>query len=151
MKKISVCLALAIIMSCSPADPVKDDTPQFESKTIILEKKEVTVKEEQKKEPEPVKSVEVKTGWEDPDTYTVRVSGPDENRAIKNARHQILKDIVSVRLRNQSPFTDISKIQEEFEIPLKQGEIIRKNEISEGIEIFYRIRDKDLKKKFERK
>ena len=61
----------------------------------------------------------VQSGWIDEDTYMVNVTGTDEETAIAQAKHQILKDIVEVRMRNNSRYTDIEKIREEFIIPCK--------------------------------
>ncbi len=100
---------------------------------------------------EPVKEPEVKLGWADEDTYTVKIISKDLDSAIDSARHKILQDIVRVRMLNDSRFTDISKISGEFDQPLKQGKIIQSQEVSGGLEIYYQIRDQGLKKKFERK
>ena len=66
-----------------------------------------------------VKSV-VKTGWTDQDTYTVKVIAENRSIAVNKAQHQILKDIVNVRVRYGSRYTDITKIQQEFEKPLEK-------------------------------
>ncbi len=89
-------------------------------------------------------------GWIDNDTYTVSASGANERQAVDNARHQILKDIVEIRVRNKSRYTDIIMIREEFEIPLQNGVIVDSTSTPEGIRITFRIRDKDLKNKFMR-
>ncbi|PKL41118.1 MAG: hypothetical protein CVV44_00330 [Spirochaetae bacterium HGW-Spirochaetae-1] len=94
--------------------------------------------------------VSVTTGWVDEDTYTVRVTAEDVEKAREMARHQILKDIVNVRVRNGSRYTDITKINGEFEKPLKEGRIIKQEQIDGGVEVFFQINDKGLKKKFER-
>ncbi len=91
------------------------------------------------------------TGWSDRDTYTVRVTGADEKAAKARARHKILKDIVNVRVLNGSMYIDITKIADEFDKPLKGGKVIHKNRVSGGVEIFFQIRDKGLKKKFQRR
>ena len=52
---------------------------------------------------------------------------------------------------NESRYTDITKISAEFEMPLKEGKILLQNQTSEGIEIYYQIREQGLKNKFERK
>jgi maltose-binding protein MalE len=91
------------------------------------------------------------TGWVDEDTYTVKATGTDENNAVENAQHQILKDIVDVRVRNDSMYRDIEKIRNEFSLPLHNGIILTKRPVPEGLQIYYRIYDKGLKKKFERK
>lgn len=90
------------------------------------------------------------TGWIDNDTYTVSASGANERQAVDNARHQILKDIVEVRVKNKSRYTDIIMIKEEFEVPLQNGIIVDSTATPEGIRITFRIRDKDLRKKFMR-
>jgi hypothetical protein len=92
----------------------------------------------------------VQTGWIDEDTYMVNVTGADEETAIAMAKHQILKDIVEVRMRNNSRYTDIEKIREEFTMPLQNGIIIKKTVIPKGLQIYYQIRDKGLKLKFQR-
>ena len=91
------------------------------------------------------------SGWVDSDTYMVTAVGVNEGVAVDNARHQILKDIVDVRVRNNSRYTDIIKIQEEFEIPLRDGVIVKKIGVPEGIRIFFQIRDTGLREKFMRK
>lgn len=93
----------------------------------------------------------VSIGWNDDDTYTVVVDGETESRAIDRAKHKILKDIVEVRLKNQSPYTDITKIQIEFDIPLRNGKVIFKEPSGNSYKIAYQIHEKGLKKKFERK
>lgn len=90
-------------------------------------------------------------GWNDEDTYTVIVTDKNEQSAIDSAKHQILKDIVDVRVRNNSRYTDIIMIQEEFRIPLAEGKIISRRNVPEGIQIYFQIREKGLKHKFERK
>jgi hypothetical protein len=89
-------------------------------------------------------------GWIDDDTYMVTATGANERQAVDNARHQILKDIVEVRVRNKSRYTDIIIIREEFEAPLQNGEIVDRRAASEGIRIIFQIREKDLRKKFMR-
>lgn len=89
-------------------------------------------------------------GWIDNDTYMVSATGVNEQQAMDHARHQILKDIVDVRVRNKSRYTDIVRIQEEFEIPLRDGVIIKKTPVPGGIRIYFQIRDTDLRKKFMR-
>ncbi len=88
------------------------------------------------------------TGWIDNDTYMVRVSGDTEQKAVENAKHRILKDIVDVRIRNKSRYTDIVKIKEEFDLPLRRGSITKKIMIPGGIDIIFQIRDTNLRNKF---
>ena len=95
--------------------------------------------------------IKIKVGWIDPDTYSVSVTGTDEKTAFSKAKHKILKDIVKVRIQNQSRYTDITKIQDEFRKPLKNGKVIKKISSDSGLKIVFQIRDKGLKKKFERK
>jgi maltose-binding protein MalE len=90
------------------------------------------------------------TGWSDEDTYTVRVTDKTEDDAVNAAKHKILKDIVDVRVRNNSRYTDIVKIRDEFDMPLKNGKIIERMKTGEGLMIYYQIHDKGLKKKFQR-
>lgn len=116
----------------------------------------IACKTEQKPKKKVVKKniqlkVEIKTGWSDPNTYTVKVTDKNIDSAKNRAKHRILKDIVNVRVMNQSRYTDISKIKDEFEKPLEKGEIIHQQEITGGVQIYFQIRDKGLKKKFERK
>ena len=100
----------------------------------------------------PVKNnASVQTGWIDEDTYTVKADDKTEEGAIDRAQHQILKDIVDVRMRNNSRYTDIVKIREEFEVPLVNGVIISRMKTPEGLTIYYQIRDKGLKEKFQRR
>jgi len=90
-------------------------------------------------------------GWIDDDTYTVTVDEINEKKAIEQAKYQILKDIVNVRVKNNSRYTDIIKIREEFETPLLNGKIISKKNIPGGIQIYFQIRDTGLRQKFQRK
>jgi hypothetical protein len=90
------------------------------------------------------------TGWIDEDTYTVQITGADEEKAVDSAKHQILKDIVDVRVRNNSRYTDIVKIRDEFTVPLNNGVIISRHTTPEGLTINFQIREKGLKKKFQR-
>jgi len=90
------------------------------------------------------------TGWTDDDTYTVTVNDVTEKKAVEQAKYQILKDIVNVRVKNNSRYTDIIKIREEFEIPLQNGKIINKRDIPGGIQIYFQIRDTGLRQKFQR-
>jgi regulatory protein YycI of two-component signal transduction system YycFG len=89
------------------------------------------------------------TGWLDDDTYTVSVTAETQSKAVDMARHRILKDVVDVRVRKGSKYTDISMIKEEFKIPLENGQIIKSKNTAEGIKIYYQIREKNLRKKFE--
>lgn len=92
----------------------------------------------------------INAGWSDEDTYIVKVIDNSEEKAIDRAKHQILKDIVDVRLRNNSQYTDIIKIREEFNVPLNNGRIIRRFNLPEGLQIYFEIHNKGLKKKFQR-
>lgn len=134
MKSIFI-IAVILIWGCTSTEKIITNPPKADNDQLKID---------------PVLVQEVNTGWNDEDTYTVRVSASDEKTAIEKARHQILKDIVNVRVRNQSRYTDISKIQDEFSKPLETGQIIQKNYRQGEIEIFYRITDNGLKKKFER-
>jgi hypothetical protein len=92
----------------------------------------------------------IQTGWTDEDTYTVTVIEENQGKAVNRARHQILKDIVDVRVHNNSRYTDIENIREEFTIPISNGIIISEQKIPAGVKIYFQIRDKGLKKKFQR-
>lgn len=89
-------------------------------------------------------------GWSDDDTYTVKVTDINETAAIQAAKHKILKDIVDVRVRNNSKYTDIEKIRDEFDMPLKNGTVIKRIPDADRLTIYFQIRDKGLKKKFQR-
>jgi len=52
---------------------------------------------------------------------------------------------------SESRYTDITKISKEFEKPLKEGRIISDQKIDKGVEIYFQIKDKGLKAKFEKK
>jgi len=102
----------------------------------------------------PVKSSEAiksETGWTDRDTYTVTVTALTLDKAKEAARHKILQDIVRVRMLNESRFTDITKISAEFDKPLKEGKVLTQKQTPSGIEIYYQIKDTDLREKFDRK
>lgn len=131
MKKNSLIISALItvfIISCSSES--KKDTQ------VTEQKKDIQTKQ---------------AGWTDNDTYTVTVSDKNESKAIDKAKHKILKDIVNARVRNGSKYTDIAKISTEFEKPMENGRIISKKESADGVEIFYQIKDKGLKEKFEKK
>ena len=139
MKKQTILLlniaALLIFSACAapekkPADTIvkKDDTGQ--GKTVVTE---------------------IVTGWSDSDTYTVQITASDLSQAIDSARTKILKDIIKVRYKIYGNYAKIEEIKEEFREPLKNGEVISQKQAEKGIEIYYRIRDRDLKKKFEMK
>jgi len=134
-------IILLLFIGCSSEKQIKENN-------ITVEPVKETVNEPVK---ETVIEPEVKLGWADEDTYTVKIISKDLDSAIDSARHKILQDIVRVRMLNDSRFTDISKISSEFDQPLKQGKIIQSQQVSGGLEIYYQIRDQGLKKKFERK
>lgn len=100
---------------------------------------------------EPEIKTEIKLGWADEDTYTVKVLSGNLDSAIDSAKHKILQDIVRVRMLNDSRYTDISKISKEFEQPLRNGKVISQQQSGGALEIYFQIRDQGLKKKFERK
>ncbi len=91
------------------------------------------------------------TGWADNDTYTVKVTAENIEKAKAKAKHQILLDIVKVRMTNESRFTEITKIDKEFEKPLKNGIVISEKNTGNAVEIFFQIKDQGLKQKFEKK
>lgn len=113
-------------------------------RTIVKEEKIVPAKNI-------ILETDISPGWSDQNTYTVKVLSKDIDTAIEAARHKILQDIVRVRMLNDSRFTDISKISNEFEKPLKNGRIISQKSLSAGLEVYYQITDEGLKKKFEKK
>lgn len=96
-------------------------------------------------------SEQISLGWNDKDTYTVKVSAENLEKAKDKAKHKILQDIVKVRMLNESRFTDIAKINSEFEVPLKNGKIISEKKVDNSVEIYYQIQDEGLKQKFEKK
>lgn len=97
------------------------------------------------------KSESVNTGWSDTDTYTVKVIAENVERGKEKARHQILQDIVKIRMLNESRFTDITKINAEFDKPLKEGRVISEKKTEAGVEIYFQIKDEGLKMKFEKR
>ncbi len=97
------------------------------------------------------KNKQISTGWSDLDTYTVKVTSESLDKAKEKAKHQILQDIVKVRMLNESRFTDITKINAEFDKPLKNGTVVSEKKIENGIEIYFQIKDQGLKEKFEKK
>ncbi len=147
MKNLFLLTAILLMFSCSEKVKKEDEPKITKKKPVIIKKEPIVIKKE------PVKKIEtkLKTGWENPDTYTVKVKAKNEKMARDAAIHRVLKDIVNTRMMNQDKFYDIRKIQSEFEKPLQRGKIIKKNTISGGIEIYFQIYDKGLKKKFEKK
>jgi len=137
MRIVSVRVLLGFLMVCFLGGCGKTG-----QKAPVDDKKPVKI---EKTEPAPA------TGWNDPDTYTVKAKGANLEAAQGQARHRILKDIVNVRVLGGSRYTDITKISDEFDRPLKGGRVLQKNNIDGGIEIYFQIRDKGLKAKFERK
>ena len=112
------------------------------------------VKEPVKTEPKTentAKTEAMSTGWSDADTYTVKVVSESAEKGKEKAKHQILQDIVKVRMLNESRFTDITKINAEFEKPLKNGKVISEKNVAGGVEIYFQIKDDGLKQKFEKK
>ena len=94
---------------------------------------------------------QISTGWADQDTYTVVVVAENVDKGREKAKHQILQDIVKVRMMNGSMFTDITKINNEFKKPLDNGKVISEKKVEKGIEIYYQIKDEGLKQKFEKR
>jgi len=139
MKNFYVCLIVLFVLSCSTSPvPVKETTPAETPVPAGEIKKEHVVPS-------------IKTGWADEDSYTVVVVAENVERARDAAKHRILKDIVTVRVSNGSRYTDIAGIQDEFRKPFEGGRILSERRVSDGVEIYYQINDKGLKKKFERK
>ncbi len=119
------------------------------NKSLVIEDKIIS-EESIVSETEILPESDVSPGWLDLNTYTVKVLSQDLDTAIEAARHQILQDIVRVRMLNDSRFTDISKISQEFDKPLRDGRIVSQKSVNGGIEIYYQITDEGLKKKFEK-
>jgi len=94
---------------------------------------------------------QISRGWTDQDTYTVVVVAENVDKGREKAKHQILQDIVKVRMMNGSMFTDITKINNEFKKPLDNGKVISEKKVEKGIEIYYQIKDEGLKQKFEKR
>lgn len=133
--KLNICIIIAIFLfaGCAPKGVIKDPiTPEtkIENKTKIED---------------------VSVGWSDLDTYTVKVVSESLEIGKVKAKHQILQDIVKVRMLNESRFTDITKINSEFEKPLKNGKVISEKKVADGVEIYFQIKDEGLKQKFEKK
>ncbi len=94
---------------------------------------------------------EIKTGWEDPDTYTVMVVDESEEKAVNKAKIQILKDIINVRFKLYGKYSKIAVIKDEFDKPLKNGEVVSRRDVEGGLEIYFSVRYKNLKKMVEKK
>lgn len=113
------------------------------------------IKQEEKKTDTKIESkvinIQPGTGWADNDTYTVRVIAENLEKAKAKAKHQILLDIVKVRMANESRFVEITKIDKEFEKPLKNGTVISEKNTGAEVEIYFQIKDQGLKQKFEKK
>ena len=92
-----------------------------------------------------------KTGWVHEDTYTVTAVADTVEKAVERAKFKILKDIVDVRMKDNSRYTDIEKIQGEFYLPFKNGTVISKENVPAGVKIYFQIKEKGLREKFERK
>jgi len=123
-------ICLFLISGCANKEVVKDTTKP----DIKIENKD-----------------QVETGWNDQNTYTVKVVSENLEKGKEKAKHQILQDIVKVRMMNESRFTDITKINAEFEKPLKNGKVISEKKSVNGVEIYFQITDEGLKQKFEKK
>lgn len=127
MIKIIVIISLILTISCSEKkNNVRTSEPVVKKKTIT-------------------------TGWENNNIYIVKVTSTSVDSAIDMAKHKILKDVVKVRILNESRFTDIKLISSEFDPILKNGKVIKKEEIQGSVRIFFKIEDKNLKDKFRRK
>jgi PBP1b-binding outer membrane lipoprotein LpoB len=136
--KIFITLICLIFTGCASDTNMVTEKP-------VPDKKNIEATDDKSSGPD------ISLGWSDEDTYIVKVISKDIDSAIDAARYKILHDIVKIRMINQSRFTDISKISQEFDKPLRNGEIIKERPVSEGVEIYYQIRDKGLKQKFQRK
>ena len=134
--KIFILISLFIMSGCAKEEIKKDPVKP----AVKIEKTEKT----EKVEPANV-------GWSDADTYTVKVVSESVDKGKEKAKHQILQDIVKVRMMNESRFTDITKINAEFDKPLKNGKVISEKKLDSGVEIYFQIKDDGLKQKFEKK
>ena len=147
VKKLFIFMLFCSLSNCSSKDSKK-----VEKKDEVVEKKiEIKVVKKVKKVKKETVKISVKTGWSDKDTYVVQVVSGDEHSAVGLAKTKILKDIIKVRLKKYGTYTKIQEIKEEFEKPLKNGKIINREKVKNGIKIFYQIRDNNLKQKFELK
>ena len=133
-------IIIVILFTACTQKEVKKETVKPAAKETKEEKKETTVIKES-----------FNAGWTGNDTYTVKIVASDIEVARNKARNQILQDIVKVRMRNESRYTDITKISKEFEIPLKTGQVISQKKVDAGVEIYFQIKDEGLKAKFEKK
>lgn len=134
--KLNLFFLIFLIISVTGCSPkyVKNDQIKTEIKTeSISSEKQVNV------------------GWSDMNTYTVKAVSENTEKALLKAKHQILQDIVKIRMLNESRFTDITKINAEFEKPLKEGKVISEKKIDNNVEIYFQITDEGLKQKFEKK
>ncbi|HOO71225.1 MAG TPA: hypothetical protein PK926_05640 [Spirochaetota bacterium] len=132
MKKVIIFFCTVLVYSCSTQKQAVTDNAPREQETSQYQEN-------------------VHEGWAGDDTYTVHVTAEDMDAAVSMARHQILKDIVNVRMRNNSRYTDITKIQDEFKKPLENGKILNPGTRPDGVEIWFQIYDVGLREKFERK
>ena len=119
---------------------VQKETIKPEAKQTKEVKKEALVKQES-----------FNPGWTGNDIYIVKTVAENLETAKNKARNQILQDIVKVRMRSESRYTDITKISKEFEKPLKNGQVISEKKVDAGVEIYFQIKDEGLKAKFEKK
>lgn len=97
-----------------------------------------------------IDGIQINTGWNDNNTYIVQALGENISKAKQKARFQILKDIINVRVRKNSAYTDIEKVSNEFDTLFKNASIIKQIERADGVEIYYQIKEPGLKFKFEK-
>lgn len=142
---ISLMISMLLLYGCAK-DEIKKDVV---TKNDVIKNKEIVLPEK-KKETIPEKE-KINVGWSDANTYTVTVISENAEKAKDKARHKILQDIVKIRMLNESRFTDITKINAEFDKPLKNGRIISEKKADSGVEIYFQIQDEGLKQKFEKK
>ena len=98
-----------------------------------------------------IKPVKAEAGWTDDDTYTVVAAALNEATAKELAKRKTLKDVVDVRVKNGSRYTDIIQIGGEFKNALNNAKVISRKYSDKKDEIYFQIREKGLKGKFERK
>jgi len=128
MKFITFCFSLILLISCaSNENKIKKDNQKI------------------------IKKEDLRTGWENNNVYIVSVIAVTADEAIEKARHKILQDVVKVRMLNESRYTDIRKISNEFDEILKNGKIIKSEKSNGKLNILYKIEADNLKDKFKRK
>ena len=131
-RTLFILLSITMAYGCkTPEKKVEPPKPKIEKKVV-------------KKRPP------VKTGWLDPNTYTIFISGNSSDDAVKKAKLKFFKDIVKARTLSGSPYTNIAQISDEFDKPLKNAKIIRKEKIDSGVAIYFQVRYPNLRRMFKK-